>query len=295
MDININIIKVLLVEDNLLYARIINDKLKSAPNTSFHITHVKRLNEGITKLQCNSYDAILLDLILPDSQGFETFLNIKEHAGDIPIILLTGLNDETIALKAMQEGAQDYLNKGEFSIGLLIKTIKYAIERQHLIMKLREKSLIDELTGLYNRRGFFSLGNKQISIANRCGNRFLLVFADLDKLKWINDNLGHNEGDNAIIDVANIFKGVFRESDIIGRIGGDEFVVIALDTKDEDISSIRNRIENAIERFNNESDRPYIISISIGFTAYTPKERMTLDELLSKADTEMYNEKKRKK
>ncbi|MDK2917875.1 MAG: hypothetical protein PWQ37_608 [Candidatus Petromonas sp.] len=295
MERNKECIKILLVEDNLLYVRIINDMLTEYQNIEFLITHVELLKDALNMIDKKKFDVILLDLILPDSQGFDTFRKIKKSSEGIPIILLTGVSDESIALKAVKEGAQDYLNKSEVSPGILTRAIRYSIERQQLLIKLKEKSILDDLTGLYNRRGFFTSAQREIKRSKRSNKGFSLVFIDLDGLKWINDNLGHAQGDNAIIDTANVLKSTFRESDIIGRIGGDEFVVITLDTDCESSELILKRLERAIKRHNSRSNRPYKLSISAGVVYYDPKDEITLDELLSRADKIMYKSKEEKK
>lgn len=222
-------------------------------------------------------------------------MNIKKWAKEVPFILLTGLNDETIAVKAVQEGAQDYLVKGQVSGALLIRAIKYAIERHHILTELNRKSLVDDLTGLYNRRGFFTLAGQQIKVANRLKKGFSLIFADLDGLKLINDTLGHHTGDNAIIDTANILKSTFREADIIARMGGDEFIVLAVDTAEDSIEAIRGRLGKQIEAFNKTANRPYQLSLSAGIAYYDPALPCTIDELINKADKMMYQEKGEKR
>ncbi len=288
-------INILLVEDNPGDVRLIYEIAKESSKANWKITNVTRLEQAREYIKEHSFDVILLDLGLPDSTGFETFMQIRDDLDEIPVILLTGLDDEDIAIRAVQEGAQDYLNKSEITDGILIRSIRYAIERQNLLKKLREKSVIDELTGLYNRRGFFNLADKAIKMADRTQNPFIIVFVDLDGLKWINDNLGHHEGDNAIIDTANVFKKVFRETDIIARIGGDEFVIIALDTSDGNMDVIERRIKENVASHNEINDRLYKLSISIGLDSYDPGSNMTLDEIMKSADQRMYEEKQKKK
>ena len=121
--------------------------------------------------------------------------------------------------------------------------IRDVTERKRLEEKLQNMSLVDDLTGLYNRRGFFALSQQQLKIAERTKQKALLFFADLDNMKQINDALGHQEGDNALVEVASVLKETFRKSDIIGRLGGDEFAVLAIDAtmKQKMCSSIASR------------------------------------------------------
>ena len=117
----------------------------------------------------------------------------------------------------------------------------------------------------------------------------------MDGLKWINDNFGHQEGDRAIIDVANIFKNTFRESDIVARMGGDEFAVIGIEAIHVDAEVLAARLQENIERRNKENTRPYKLSISVGVVRYNPENPCSVEELLDQADKLMYEQKRNKK
>jgi diguanylate cyclase (GGDEF)-like protein len=120
----------------------------------------------------------------------------------------------------------------------------------------------------------------------------LLLFADLDGMKWINDNLGHKEGDNALIDIAHILKETFRESDIIARIGGDEFTILAIESCSDE--TLLTRLQDKINSFNAKGSRRYKLSISIGVVCYRPESPCSIDELLAQADKTMYEQKREK-
>lgn len=287
-------IKLLLVEDNPGDARIICEILREISYIEFFITHVERLEEAIGASKKDAFDIVLLDLGLPDSQGFETFYTLRNMDEDVPIILLTGLNDELNAIQAVQSGAQDYLNKNDVTPGLLIRAIFYSIERQELLLKLKRQSIRDGLTGLYNRRGFFDLANKELKMANRVKKDFLLIYADLDGLKKINDSLGHNIGDQAIIEASSILRETFRASDIIARIGGDEFVVLALYDNEISENVIAPRIMKCIDKYNQKADRHYLLSISVGTERWRFTDPVDIDTLLMKADKKMYKHKNSK-
>lgn len=137
-----NIIRVLLVEDNLGDAFLIEEKLKIDNNNLwFHLTHVERLAEAIARLSAENIDVILLDLSLPDSQGLETFLTLQEQASSLPIVVLTGMDDEQLAMQAVRQGAQDYLVKNTAIAELLVHAIRYAIERKGTQEELKKRSL----------------------------------------------------------------------------------------------------------------------------------------------------------
>jgi diguanylate cyclase (GGDEF)-like protein len=158
---------------------------------------------------------------------------------------------------------------------------------------VEEKAITDDLTGLYNRRGFFFLVNPQIELAIRNNKKLLLVYIDIDNLKGINDKLGHDSGDRALIETANLLKNTFRKSDIIARLGGDEFVIFCIDTEEASYDIITDHIKTSLEDFNKKANI-FTLSLSFGKAVYDPKHPLSIDKLLSQADAQMYKEKKSK-
>jgi len=160
--------------------------------------------------------------------------------------------------------------------------------------EIHNLSLRDELTGLYNLRGFSVLAEQALRLAYRSGLPFSVLFVDVDELKKINDTLGHRIGSEFLVDTAEILKATFRETDVIGRVGGDEFAV-AGQFGPTAISLAADRLrEGASERGGDSGDRP-VLSISVGYATCPEDTRMSLEELLEAADQEMYQEKRRKK
>jgi diguanylate cyclase (GGDEF)-like protein/PAS domain S-box-containing protein len=168
-------------------------------------------------------------------------------------------------------------------------------ERKHMEEELRSMSLRDELTGLYNRRGFITLAAQELKMADRMKRGIFLLYADLDGLKAINDTLGHKEGDMAIKEIAVILKETFRNSDIIGRIGGDEFVIIPIGTAGDNLEVITSRLQKNIDIQNEKINRNYKLSLSVGIAYYNPEHPMPIDELLTVADALMYSQKRNKR
>jgi len=156
---------------------------------------------------------------------------------------------------------------------------------------LRARLLVDELTGLYNRRGFSTLARQQLSLATRVKRGMLLLFCDFDEFKQINDTLGHHVGDQALIEVANILRGIFREMDIIARIGGDEFVIFGIETNGASAETLIARLQDKLEAHNATGDGRYKLSLSVGFARYDPEHPEAIDELLARADRFMYEQK----
>lgn len=161
-------------------------------------------------------------------------------------------------------------------------------ERKQMEEELRSLSLRDELTGLYNRRGFITLAAQELKMADRLKKGIYILYADLDGLKVINDTLGHKEGDSAIRETALILKETFRNSDVIGRIGGDEFVIIPIGTAGDNINVITTRLQRNIDTQNGKVNRNYKLSLSVGVAFYDPEHPETIDELLTRADALMY-------
>jgi len=160
---------------------------------------------------------------------------------------------------------------------------------------LRSMSFIDDLTGLHNRRGFLTLAEQQLKTAHREKHGMLLLFADLDRMKWINDNHGHPAGDKALTDVSQVLRKTFRESDIIARIGGDEFVVMAEESPEISIDSITKRLQSHLDAHNMTREEPFDLSLSLGIVRYDPGNPRLLDEMMTAADALMYRHKREKK
>ena len=165
-------------------------------------------------------------------------------------------------------------------------------ERINMEEKLRTLSLTDEVTGLYNRRGFFTLGEQQLKLSKRMKTGIFMLYADIDKLKEINDTWGHQEGDSALIETANVLKNTFRDSDIISRIGGDEFAIIPIGIIGDHIEVITDRLQNNLKKHNRERNRNYNVSLSFGIAYYDPEHPCSMDELLAQADKLMYEQKR---
>jgi diguanylate cyclase (GGDEF)-like protein/PAS domain S-box-containing protein len=160
---------------------------------------------------------------------------------------------------------------------------------------LRSLSLTDDLTGLYNRRGFMTLADQHFKVARRLRNQVFMLYADVDDLKVINDTFGHRQGDVALVDIAAILKETYRESDIIARIGGDEFVVMPVGNKEDSVQIITSRLERNLERYNARTSRGFTLSLSVGIAHYDPEAPATVDEMLAEGDRLMYRQKKIKK
>jgi diguanylate cyclase (GGDEF)-like protein len=186
---------------------------------------------------------------------------------------------------------QEDLNLLEF----VSNQVAQAIERKRMEEEILNLSLTDELTGLYNRRGFTLLAEQEMKLAQRFKRNVFLLFSDVDKLKVINDTFGHAHGDQALREVAYILKETFREADIPARFGGDEFVVLAPDSSCDNLDFLVNRLQATVEAHNRQGDRPYQLSLSTGIACFNPEAPCVLEELIAQADGLMYQQKQARK
>ena len=288
-------IRVLLLEKDPEDLDALRGALANARGGHVDLEWESHLNAGLERLSNGGIDAVLLDLMLPDSEGIATFERTYAFAPDVPIVVLTAVDDEGVAMATVQGGAQDYLIKGEVGPSMVVKSIRYAIERHRLLSALRSLSLIDDLTGLYNRRGFADLGEQYLKLARRASRGVALVYLDLDRFKTINDTLGHHVGDRALIKLSDILKATFRRSDIIARMGGDEFAVLAVDSTSDGADLLVSRLRERIEEFNQSHRDSYQLAVSLGMARHDGDERVRLEDLLTQADTAMYQEKRGKR
>ena len=175
-----------------------------------------------------------------------------------------------------------------------VQVLRDISERKKIEEQLKSISITDELTGLFNRRGFFTLADKEFKLADRHKRRMSLIYLDLDGLKAINDKLGHEAGDHALVDSANILRKSFRDSDIMGRMGGDEFAVLITDGSEADIEKIAvAHFQQNLKIHNEQAGRSYTLLLSMGFAHYDPASPCTISELIKQADSSMYEDKKR--
>jgi len=168
-------------------------------------------------------------------------------------------------------------------------------ERKRAEAALHSLSLVDELTGLYNRRGFLAVTDQHLAEIRRNDKQPVILYADLDGLKEINDSLGHHEGDRAIVKSAEMLKETFRTSDILARLGGDEFVVLAAIGPEETAESLTQRLKENFAAVNKLGKRPYNLSLSVGVALFDADGDHSIEALLAQADRAMYEDKRQKR
>lgn len=285
--------RILVLEDDADYARVLSVLLRYTGEEHFEITNAQSLAQALERLDEQTHDVVLLDLALPDSRGLDTLRELREGFPDTPVVVLTALENHDLAVQAVREGAQDYLYKNEVDSTMLVRALHFGMERHRSLSRFRQLSMTDELTGLLNRRGFFSLAQQHMMIAQRANRHLMLFFADVDHLKGINDRYGHQVGDEALRSMAQLLRKTFRESDVLARIGGDEFCVLAVDAE-AGSQPILTRLEKNLAEHNG-SDIPIRLSYSMGVAHFDPNSPLNLDDLLEQADKDLYERKRDKK
>jgi diguanylate cyclase (GGDEF)-like protein/PAS domain S-box-containing protein len=228
----------------------------------------------------------------PLRQHFDRYLErVRQNGSDDGLMLLLTKDGQTRTWKYhntlfSEEGKPDYV------LGHAQDVTELKREQE----TARRLSFTDDLTGLYNRRGFLMLAEQQLKLARRqrTEKSLLLVYADMDGLKQINDRFGHQEGSLAIIKTAEIFRQVFRESDVIARLGGDEFVVLMLNATDESSEAMPVRLQEKLREYNAQNNNRFNLALSVGTRAIDSEGAIPLEEMLAKADAAMYKQKRRK-
>ena len=291
---NIKDVKILLIEDNELDIQTITSLIDQSERLNAEIKTVDSIKKAKTIMFYEEMDIILVDINIQGMKFEELFEVFDKDNLLIPYIVITDEREEDLGIEAVKKGAQDYLVRSELSERILRRGIIYSLERHDILQSLYRTTIIDELTGLYNRRGLHTLGNQQVELAKRHNDDIFIFYLDLDGMKSINDTLGHEFGDKALIDTSNIMHKTFRTTDILSRIGGDEFVVVVVKAQHEFIPIIIQRLKEYVAEINS-SNKKYNLSISIGVSKVDLNNESPLDDAIQDADKEMYRAKLKNK
>jgi len=284
---------VLVVSDQDDTARRVRELLDGAAPERFGVTAATP-QASLARLARGGVDVVLLAMSLSARRGFATFTELRALAPTVPFLFLSGADDERHGLEAVRAGAQDFLVKSDLDGERLARALRHAIERSRLHAALLDLALVDELTGLYNRRGFLTLATRDLRVARRGDETLLVAFADLDGLKRVNDTAGHAVGDRALRDSAGVLRQTFRDSDLVARIGGDEYAVLVRHAGPESAGVLADRLKRQVREFNRRAARPYQLSISLGFATHKASTLGSVAGLLDRADRALYRDKRRK-
>lgn len=257
----------------------------------FAVTRARRLGDALAALERTSFDVALTGCRLADADCASAIRRLRACRDELAVIVLGERDDDGAMLASAEGGAQDYLVKGEGDEVLIERSIRHAIERRRVELRLAQLAHFDSLTGLANRALFQSRLAHAIARAGRDGKSVALMFIDLDRFKAINDTLGHAAGDRLLVSVAERLRACVREADTIARLGGDEFTVILENvTNVEGVAVVAQKILNAMARPFLLHGRELFVTPSIGITVY-PRDDAQVDGLLRNADSAMYKAK----
>jgi len=292
-------LKLLLVEDDPEFAGILKIRLSKETNPPLKITWVPNLEQALDALQKNVWDLILLDLMLPDSQGIQTFIRVRSQAQHTPVVIMTGLDNDNLAIDAVRKGAEDYLVKGDTSSKLLLRIIHHAVDRHRIKEKLasvmgrlKETNLrleriatLDPLTELYNRRGLQqALAREKQNIAQENGN-LLALLANIDNFKHINHALGHAVGDILLKETSKKIRDTLRPADHAARIGGDEFIILLPKTELSEGIQLAEKLRLAASQTVISVSDKEKLRITLSLALIPVDEKVTsVDEILIMAD-----------
>lgn len=284
------IIKILLVDDDQADRKLVELALKHSVQQTlkFEVEFAETLAGGLELLKDSSFDLVMLDLGLPDSNGLETVKTVRQTCPDIPIIVLTGLAGEEIGIEAIKAGAVDYVSK-PCKPDLLRTRIGIAMQITGLQKRLVSLANTDELTGLANRRYFFDVLDREILQA-RIKNNFLSVMIfDIDHFKSVNDTYGHLSGDEVLRQMSKILRENLYPLDLAARYGGEEFIILMPETSSEQACRTAEKFQKIIDRFQwSVQDKQISVTISTGLATLDSKNLVDANDIVFKADTALY-------
>lgn len=286
---DISRLHVLHIEDDSIDALAFERILGHIYHYDFLLTQVSSLEQALDELTQTNFDIAFLDLSLPDATGLESICTLQQNAPELPIVILSGSRDPEITLQAVECGAQDYLVKGQIDESLIVRTVRYALDRKRMELNLAHLSQYDPLTGLANRGLFYDRLRQAMLRAERRKHTIALLFVDLDFFKAINDDHGHHIGDLLLKEVAERLQANVRKEDTVARMGGDEFTIILEEIQDQAaISTIADKLLQSLSNPFLLNGHAISITASIGIMPYYGQEGMTPEDLLRNSDTAMY-------
>lgn len=290
-----NEIKILIVEDDPAAARLIKGMLASSPAPLFTTQNAPALLIALEMAASSPPDLIILDLDLPDATGLTGLERIQEVMPDIPILILTGHEEDALAVGALQRGAEDFLIKGNIQREGLTRSIRYAIERhrglremarltkqlQAANVNLERLAIIDPLTELLNRRGLQQALSRENERLQRDATELLALLVDIDDFKGINELLGHSVGDIALREITRKLRDSVRGVDSVGRLGGDEFLLLLPKARASDATRIAERLRLKISTTSMQASTGAMkVTASIGAMMLSADLR-SIDEVLT--------------
>ena len=281
---------VLIVDDSEQNIKVLKSILEKS---NYRVAVARSGHEALESVAAEAPDLVLLDIVMPNMDGVETCRRLKEfdEMADIPVIFITAVSETSEKIRAFEAGGVDYIDR-PFVREEVLARINVHVRLNDAMEKLKKLSVTDELTGAFNRRFAYQMIDRQIKIAKRGKEGFILCFCDIDNLKKINDTFGHEEGDILIKTMVESLAGIIRKSDFLFRMGGDEFLVLFPGARFAESENLMERIRKILHE---HEIKGFPIDISIGFSEFTGESDMTADDMIRDADARMYEEKMKKK
>ncbi|MBI9099209.1 MAG: diguanylate cyclase [Spirochaetaceae bacterium] len=282
--------EILIVDDNLQNIQVLGEIIQSDENNISIATDGK---SALGFIQKRPLDLILLDVMMPVMDGFEVLKELQkdDHLKEIPVILLTALNSNADKIKGFQAGAVDYIVK-PFIKDEVLARVNVHLRLKNALKKIKEESIRDPLTGAYNRRIANEMIAHRLKLNKRNNTESVLIMIDIDNLKTVNDNFGHDKGDELITSVSSAVFNNIRDTDFLFRLGGDEFLILFNHFKNQSPDSLIERVkeELSVKKIGNQ-----IPDFSYGSIIIKGEDPSLIDELLKTCDQLMYAQKRDKK
>jgi diguanylate cyclase (GGDEF)-like protein len=281
-------VNILLVEDNPGDMRLVREMLDECGCGQFRLLHAEQILAAIPILDGERIDILLLDLTLPDGSGLDTLVKMHALAAGVPIVVLSHVEDEGLAVKAVRMGAQDFLVKSHISGPLLTRSLRYALERRQIEDHLYQLAHYDGLTGLPNRKLFYDRLSRALASARRHQSAMALMLLDVNEFKQINDDLGHHAGDQLLKEIAARLSVCLRSTDCVARLGGDEFVIYVSDLADaQQAARVAQKVLEALAPPYELEGRQVSVHSSLGIALH-PADADDVETLVRNADAAMY-------
>ncbi|MCF7689064.1 MAG: GGDEF domain-containing response regulator [Cephaloticoccus sp.] len=285
--------KILLIDDDRMQFSLTRQLFKAFVASHYELEWKATYEEGLEALLHGDYEACLLDYRLGPRDGLELIREATERECRVPIIFLTAETGSKVDIEAMNAGALDYLVKGEFSAPMLERSLRYALKLAKTLEALRQLATRDELTGLLNRRVFENILREEMERSQRFGRSFALTLLDIDHFKNVNDTHGHPVGDIVLREVAQRLQGALRSVDRVMRYGGEEFVVLMLES---DLAMATTSTERMCAAIRNKpvaaGELSLPITISAGMAVF-PHDGANRADIVQAADQALYAAKTR--
>jgi diguanylate cyclase (GGDEF)-like protein len=282
----INSIRTLLIEDNPADAKLIQEVLAESPGAAFELEWVDGLAKGLQKLNSEPVDLVLLDLHLPESRGLDTFFTTHACAPAVPIVVLTCLDDRELALKAVRNGAQDYLVKGQIDRRTLVRSMQFALVRHRMQIQQENPSWKDDLTKLLNRQGFLVLGEQLLRLADTSRDKLTLFYVGLDGWERVDEVQGRELGDAALQTIAAALRETFHDSEFVARVGEHQFAFMSYSSFAQAQPDTKDSFVAALQAHSHRRQWPDPLTVSWGVSVYDPAKPVELATLMQRAEAQ---------